>query len=247
VRRVTLALGFSIIVGGRSFPARAETPMSSSPNDIAPQRPTSGTPSASGQGGVIVIALPGATDAAWPLARAVYGDASVRPVSMDEPHARVLCGETAPPNAAPDVRDLAETVASLRGDDAPSRAMLGDIAFRFSARAVVVVRADSGRPSARVFLPDTRTFDAVTYGPDDAPSVSWSAATRHLVRTFGTNHAPALATHEGPEAPTRQREFYESGWFWGALGAAAFAGGTVFLATRDSGSSTIHLHLEVPR
>jgi hypothetical protein len=247
MRRVTLALGFWIIVGGSSFPARAETPLSPSVPSAPVPGPTPATPSVSGKGGVIVIALPGATDAAWPLARSIYGDASVRPTSMDEPHARALCGEAAPPNAAPDVRDLAETVASLRADDAPSRAMLGDIALRFSARAVVVVRADSGRPSARVFLPDTRAFDAVTYAPDDAPSLSWSEATRHLVQTFGTNRAPTLATHDGPEAPTRRRAFYESGWFWGALGAAAFAGGTVFLATRDSGSSTIHLHLEVPR
>jgi hypothetical protein len=259
MRRVSLALGLSIIVGVLlPLSARAETPASPPPVTTVPVGPTSASPPVPAAVGVIVIALPGATDATWPLARAIYGDESVRPTSMDEPRARILCGEAAPPNGAPELRDLSETVASLRGDDAPSRAMLADIASRFSVRAVVVVRADAGRPSARVFLPDTRTFDAVTYAPDDGPSLSWSAAIRHLVRTFGTIHAavlttlatpatlPTLATHDGPAAPPRQREFYESGWFWGALGAAAFAGGTVFLATRDSSASTIHLHIEVP-
>jgi hypothetical protein len=65
---------------------------------------------------------------------------------------------------------------------------------------------------------------------------------------IGAPAAPALATHEVPNtAPERHREFYESGWFWAAVGAAAFVGGAVFLATRDSNPSTIHLHVEVPR
>lgn len=61
--------------------------------------------------------------------------------------------------------------------------------------------------------------------------------------------APALATHEVPSGTgaAHNREFYESGWFWAAVGAAAFVGGVVFLATRDNNPSTIHLHVEVPR
>jgi len=64
----------------------------------------------------------------------------------------------------------------------------------------------------------------------------------------GASAAPALATHEVGDgtAPARHREFYESGWFWGALGAAAFVGTVVFLATRDNGAPAIHLHVEVP-
>jgi hypothetical protein len=65
----------------------------------------------------------------------------------------------------------------------------------------------------------------------------------------GVAAAPALATHDVPNGavPAQHRAFYESGWFWGAVGAAAFAGGVVFLATRDSKPSAIHLHVEVPR
>jgi hypothetical protein len=230
--------------------------------------------------GLAVVALAGATDAAWPLAQAVYATPSLRPASVDDPRARVLCGDAAPAGASPEVRDLAETVAALRGDDAPSRALLADITRRLALRAVVVVRVDDGRATARVFLADTSAFDAATYTPDDtslpapplaspsAPSLaspSWSAATRSLARAFGPlstavsattpsvasaaagRATPALATHEAPRVEgSPHRQFYESGWFWGALGAAAFAGGAVFLATRDSGPSTIHLQIEVP-
>ena len=47
--------------------------------------------------GIAVVALGGATDAAWPLAQAIYGTPSLRPAMLDEPRARVLCGEPAPP------------------------------------------------------------------------------------------------------------------------------------------------------
>lgn len=65
----------------------------------------------------------------------------------------------------------------------------------------------------------------------------------------GAAGAPALATHEVSPGTTaaRHHEFYESGWFWAAIGAAAFVGGVAFLATRDSNPSAIHLHVEVPR
>jgi hypothetical protein len=248
MRRLMLALGLALGAAGRSSLALAEPPVSSS---HLVDRFGGETPPAAV--GLAVVALAGATDAAWPLARAIYAEASLRPTSMDEPRARVLCGEPAPSGAPPDVRDLAETVAALRGDDAPSRALLGDIARRFSVRAVVVVRVDAGRPSARAFLADAGSFDAATYTPDGAgPPSSWSAPTRSLVRAFGSDsapvaHAPTLATHEaGNGTPPPHRQFYESGWFWGALGAAAFAGGAVFLATRDSSASAIHLHMEVP-
>jgi hypothetical protein len=86
---------------------------------------------ASGPAGVVVVALPGATGAAWPLARDVYATAGLRPSAIDEGRARVLCGEPAAPDATPDLRDLAADVAAIRGDDAPSRALLGDISLSF--------------------------------------------------------------------------------------------------------------------
>jgi hypothetical protein len=207
--------------------------------------------------------MPGSTDAAWPLAQAVYSTAAIRPYSVDEVHARVLCGEAAPPASPGDVRDLAETVAAIRGEDAASRAILADMAHRLNVRAVVVVHVDAGKPVARVFVAETQSFDAASYGPDaGAVPAAWSATTVSLSRAFGGPaavsaaapgpsplSAPPLATHEEPEVtngPPRPKAFYESGWFWGALGAAAFAGGAVFFATRDNGASSIHLDMQVP-
>jgi hypothetical protein len=209
-----------------------------------------------------VVALSGAGDAAWPLARSIYGDPSLRPGSLDEPHARVLCGEPPAASATADLRDLSETVAALRGDDAPSRALLDAIARQFAVRAVVVVRSEADHPTARLYLAEPGGFDAATYAPDDpptGPSPSWSSATRSLGRLFGalsvapapaqtSMGAPALATREvrRNEAPSPARPFYESVWFWGAVGAAALLGGAAYIATRDSSPSTIHLEVQVP-
>jgi hypothetical protein len=204
--------------------------------------------------GLGVLALAGAAEPAWPLAEAIYADPSLRPLTIDEPHARVLCGEPAPPAATQDLRDLADTVAAIHGDDAPSRALLDGLAHRFSLRGIVVVRpAEPPRPPfARVFLGATGAFDGASYAPDEvaagAPgaALSWSAAVASLARTLGQVQASPLATHEVPPPDgTSSRHFYESGWFWGAVGIAALAGGAVFFATRDSGTPTIHLSAEV--
>jgi hypothetical protein len=203
--------------------------------------------------GLAVVALPGATDAAWPLAQAIYADSGMRAAAVDEAHARVLCGEPASPSAAADLRDLAESVAALRGDDAPTRAILSEVARRFALRGLLVVRADAGRPTARVFVAAATAFDAATYEPDDAPSLSWSASVRLVAPRCASPPARALpplfATHAEPSvqnSPPRPQHFYESGWFWGALAAAAFGGGAIYLATRDNSSQAIHLELQIP-
>ncbi|MDP9001261.1 MAG: hypothetical protein M3O46_14260 [Myxococcota bacterium] len=231
---MTLAFGCALVVAARSTPALAE--------------PSTFAASAATAAGIAVVAAAGSTDAAWPLARSVYAEASLRPAGMDEARARALCGEVPTHGAPADIREMAEMVAALRGDDAPTRALLGDIARRVSAGAVVVVRLEADRPSARIFLADAGVFDSATYAPDDGSPTSWFGATRSLVRAFGVPmaHAPVLATHEAAQTERpRHREFYESGWFWGAIGAAAVAGAAVFLATRDSNAPAIHLHIEV--
>ncbi len=248
-------------------PSAAPTAPASSATAPPPAAPNTAPTSmaAVAPNGIAVVAMPGATDAAWPLAQSVYSTPAIRPYAVDEVHARVLCGEAAPPASPADVRDLAETVAAVRGEDAPSRAILADMAHRLNVRALVVVHVDAGKPVARVFVADTQTFDAASYGPDaGVATLSWSATTASLARSFGAPaappgptppvgpvplSAPPLATHEEPtvaNAPPKSKAFYESGWFWGALGAAAFAGGAVFFATRDNGASSIHLDMQVP-
>jgi hypothetical protein len=270
MRWVTLAIGLVLFAAAGDaraadpVPSAAPAPPASSPAPV----PSAAPAPVAAPTGLAVVALPGAADAAWPLAQAVYAETSLHPPSVDDAHARALCGEAPAPAAPADVRDLADTVAALRGDDAPTRMLLGGIAHRFGVKGLLVVRVDAAHPTpdATVFLAETGTFDAATYAPDAAaPSspgqVTWSGATKSLVRAFGESGnaapagasapqvaAPALATHEATDdhGTTPSRAFYESGWFWGALGVAALAAGAVFFATRDTSNPTIHLQAQVP-
>jgi hypothetical protein len=52
---------------------------------------------------------------------------------------------------------------------------------------------------------------------------------------------------EGEKSKGGSRPFYTSPWFWGAIGAAAFAGAAFFFATRDSSDPNIALQVQVPK
>jgi hypothetical protein len=245
VRLGSLVLGFIL------FMRLMETPASAEPPSGATAAPA---PFAVAEHGMAVIALEGATDAAWPLAQELYSHGALEGSLLDEAHARVLCGEPPAAGAPTELHDLAATVTAVRGDDAPSRALLGSLARHFALHVFVVVRMNGGRPLARVFLPDVGAFDAAIYVPDGESGKSWSGATRSLSRTFGIESAatpapaPTLATHplSGGNLHEKSRPFFLSPWFWGALGIAAGAGGVAYLVTRDMSSHVIHLQVQVP-
>lgn len=219
--------------------------------------------------GFAVLATDGATDAAWSLARALYARDGLRPILVDEAHARVLAGEPPPKDAplalAKDLADLAETRAAIHGDDAPSRQLLASIATTFELRGILVVEmspsttspASSAQARARLFFAKTG-FDAAQYLPDDGssrgPAPLWSATVRSLSRAYvGAPDVGAVASSTGALPPpvrapeTEKKPFYASPWFWGAVGAAVFAGGALYLATRDNAPSSIHLQVQVPK
>jgi hypothetical protein len=257
--RRLVAIGLLVTVSALGRHAKADTaPLPPLPAPAASPAPAPAPPQAQAPAtalsGLAVVATPGAIDAAWPLAREIYATPSLRPYYVDEVHARVLCGEPPPSGAPAELRDLSDAVAGVHGEDGASRALLRDIAARLNVRALVVVRG-SDKPMARVFLAEGAVFDAATYTPDEGSAVTWVAAARSLERVYGSAApgqgpvAPVLATHAEPaidNEPPKPKAFYESGWFWGALGAAAFAGGAVFFATRDNSPSTIHLQMQVP-
>lgn len=256
----------------------------------APAAPAVPTGSASAQSaaspnttskGVAVLSLGAAREDAFMLARAVYAS-RLRPPTVDEAHARVLAGEVPAENAAADVRELAELRAAITGDDAPSRRLLGSLADQLHVAGLLVVSvenvpapsapaADAGAPAvgsqavtARLFLPDTREFDAARYSPDASvrgPG-SWRSVVSSVERRFpaaaaapaptgGTVAAPAAATRPSPPTMRPQEEgskpFYASPWFWGAVGAAVLIGGGIYLATQDTSSDPIHLRMRVPQ
>jgi hypothetical protein len=225
--------------------------------------------------GLAVLGLGGALEAAWPLARTVYGEASLRPATLDEAHARVLVGEPAGEGAPAELRDLGDLRAAIHGDDGASRQLLQSIATSLHVKGIVVVEPRTGpgtRPQARVYVTASQAYDAVRYEPDPsapvtwgggASAVTWNGAVQALKRSFSDNPQPpppapsptvaAVALHPVPPAPAADRAkstraFYQSPWFWAAAGAAAFAAGAVYLATRnDSTNDNIQLQVQVPK
>jgi hypothetical protein len=265
-RRFVMVLGLAFA----AIPAAALA----QPTD-APPAGSAQTPPRAPARGLAVLALDGATDAAWALASKVYGDPDLRPLALDDVHARVLAGEAPATGAPQDVKDLAQIRAAVHGDDAPSRQLLASLASQLGARGVIVVKvAPNGAVSARVFVADTRSFDAARYAPDDASPTTWNGAAASLSRAFGAHAAattvappiamaptaeptpappptmvpgpPGILSDSPPVAAHVSASFYQSGWFWGAVGAAVFAGGALFFATRDSSSPMIHLDVQVP-
>lgn len=240
MRRVAIAVGF-LVMTAASLPALADQPAplpplpaptaTAAPTPTPAPTATATAPTPATQTPAAVVAMPGAANAAGALARALGLAAPVPP----------------------------ESTTGVNGEDPASSAALTDLAHRLNARALVVVHMEGGLPVARVFQADTGAFDATTYVPDDAGTLQWGGAAQAIAATVGTAlpaaaaapplQAPALATHEEPAPvtePPKKRAFYESGWFWGALGAAAFAGGAVYFATRDNGPVPIHLEMQVP-
>lgn len=233
MRRFAFVVGF-LVMTAASPRALADQP---APLPPLPPPPAAATvspppsPSPAAQAPAVVVAMPGAANAAAALAKTLGLGAPVPP----------------------------EGAQGVTGEDAASSAALGDLAHRLNARALVVVHMEGGLPVARVFRADTSSFDATTYVPDDAGKADWGGAAQAIGRTVGLTppepaaaaplQAPPLATHEEPAPvtePPKKRAFYESGWFWGAIGAAAFAGGAVYFATRDNGPAPIHLEVQVP-
>jgi hypothetical protein len=76
-----------------------------------------------------------------------------------------------------------------------------------------------------------------------APSVGGGDASRVKPSAALASTPPV----EGEKSKGGSRPFYTSPWFWGAIGAAAFAGAAFFFATRDSSDPNIALQVQVPK
>ena len=114
----------------------------------------------------------------------------------------------------------------------------------------------------------------VTWG-NGSSTAAWGGAVQALRRGFGEVPPPAppappppvvtpppaptpeqgisaLALHPVPSAPAKNgksesRAFYQSPWFWAAAGAAVFAAGAIYLATRADSTDNIQLQVQVPK
>ncbi len=62
---------------------------------------------------------------------------------------------------------------------------------------------------------------------------------------FGTTRV--VPANTPPAKDKSSKMFWESPWFWVALGSAALIGGAVFLGTRDWSTDNVHVRMQVPQ
>ncbi len=167
----------------------------------------------------------------------------------------MLAGE-APSSEAKDLADFAELRAGVKGDDAASKSVLDTIGAKLGVRAIVVVLASPA--TARVYDLASHAFDAARYVPDAGTDAhpTWNGALRSLERPYlpvstavaatpGPVVAPPRDGHEKPKK-SESKAFWESPWFWVAVGAAALIGGGILIATNVQTGDTIHLQMRLP-
>lgn len=196
--------------------------------------------------GVVVVALPGATDATWPVAKGLYGRHGLLPGSLADADARVLAGEPPPEPPATQTPDDAAArstarlrlLARLRDEAAqePTRkAALTALARETQARGAVLVGSAAGITVTRTFAVETGLLgDALTVPSEhlDVDKIAADARTRIAPKP----------------APTQLPGFLKSPWTWIAVGAAALAGTAVYLSTRgEDASPNVPLRLRTDR
>ncbi len=205
--------------------------------------------------GVAVLGTAGTRDEAFTLGRAVYAS-KLRPTSLDDAHAKVLAGDAAKDDASKELKELSELRAGVTGEDAASKRLLAGIAKDLSVDAILFVTNDAPKdsdagtsaPVAHLFLTESGEIDAARYIPEPGVegALAWRATVASLERRFAHEAAPVAATKALPP-PVETSPFYKSGWFWGAVGAAALAGAAFYFLSRDTSTDSIHLQMNVPR
>jgi hypothetical protein len=189
--------------------------------------------------GVAVVAEgEGALEPAWALATRVYRDPLLRPAGLDDTTARALAGE-APARATPKLAELADLRKALGGEGAASRRLLASLGAELGVSALLVVYVPAaGQRRARLYSVAAGAFARPELWPQPNPEglPSWEAAAAWL-------HARAAASRAsaGKKPAEPAKSPFASGWFWGAVGAAAALAIVAVIATRDETPSTIHL------
>ena len=212
--------------------------------------------------GVAVVAEGESADVTWPFAQATYVKEALRPKGLSEPEARALAGEVPAADAPPAVKELAELRHAVQGDDTVSREVLGNVGLRTHTKSLLVVSLTAaGSPEVRMFDVAHKSFDAARWQPTakEGGGWTWDGVVSSVERSFAPVPAavpvakkPALVVVPGNGgAPAKDKGgskmFWESPWFWVALGSAALIGGGMFLITHDWSGDTVPVRMQVPR
>ncbi len=203
----------------------------------APLGATSADPIALRVGVVVIGVGPSAADASWPIARAVYADASIRP-KLSEADARVLAGEPPAPDAPASRKELAELRAAAIADDALGRSAVREIMRKTNARAAVIVALDTPAPAVSASSSASASV---------APSASASATVGAPPPAPGVASARVFDAADDGIAPTTYRPEAAAGAPWSALLAVLRARYGVVPATVASASSSAAPIKETPK
>ena len=207
--------------------------------------------------GVAVVAEgDGSADLAWPLAQAAYAKAGLRPRSLTEAEARALAGEAPAEDAPANVKELSQLRHAVQGEDTVSREILWNVGRRTHTKAILVLAPQKDAPpQVRLYDVAKKTFDAARWQPEGKEGAyTWDGAVTSIERTLApppapvaVAKAPALVLAPATPAKDKTKSFYESPWFWVAIGSAALLGGGIFLATRDWSGDLVHVRMQVPQ
>lgn len=190
--------------------------------------------------GVIVVACsPAVSMDAWSLASGIYRDATLRPALADEATVRVLAGDEPGPDASQAVRDLANSRIALDPQTPAAPRVADSVSKELKVSGLLLVHEVApGYVRARLYRSAERSFYPIDLWPvpDALGRPSWDTA-------IGWLHAHAEAARNR-QAHGTQGGTLRSGWFWGALGAAAGVAVIAYAAGRnDDASSPSSIHL----
>jgi hypothetical protein len=171
--------------------------------------------------GVVVIAVSTTPpETTWPVAKAIYGDETLRP-KLSDAEARALAGEPSDKH-----KELFELRAQVKGDDVASRAILAEIARRTGARAIVLVTVVEGNTEVRVW---DAAEDAVSATRHRKEASGWEP----FVGVLHAKYAASVPKSADAPASPSSSSITKSPWFWGAIGVAIASGVAVWALTRN--------------
>lgn len=173
-------------LGLTAAPAQAQEPPRNGAAAAAPD--TGGAAAARGapdapaarsalRGAVVVAVDDASAEAARSLARAIYGDPTLRP-PIDEATAQVLAGDPPRPDAPAAVKELAEVRRSAgRAESEPvARGLLASLGAGAGAALVVAVSTAQGHPVARVLRVAGASYAPLELGATVQRSADGAAA-----------------------------------------------------------------------
>jgi hypothetical protein len=155
----------------------------------------------------------------WQLAQGLYARAGLRPEGLTEDKARAYLGEPTTP-------------AGL-DDETQRLPVLLTIAREANAEGCVFVRPlEPGQSVAQLYVAKTGKWATGIFS-----SADWTQALDAFEAELSKDPDHLAVASAKPKKPSERSSFYQSGWFWAAVGGAVVLGGLAFILTQTKSSS----------